>query len=233
MNKKIIAILIGLIMFLNPILVLAATENFTTYTEEDPNTHITVTASRVTVTGLLRSEDAWVVKDKTAGHFDGDFEHLITVYIDAGGGDGGQNTVWGLANLVDDYFGIDASNGDMLSVWMYSVANPTIRMEEMVAGTRYTVDQAVSLDTLYYLKIVRDETVGTYGTIYSYIYSDAARTNLLQTLTLTLHEKEDFRYIYAAQTGNSAQAFSITGYCENLDLQEDVEKRIIPTQVIE
>ncbi len=232
MNKKIIAILIGLIMFLNPILVLAATENFTTYTEEDPNTHITVTASRVTVTGLLRNENAYVYKDKTASYFDGDFEHLITAYMTAGTS-GGQNVIWGLANFIGSYS--DTTKPDMLSVLIYHAGGTTYRLilQESMLGTKWSATYDISLDTPYYLKIKRDESVGTYGTIYSYIYSDSARTNLLQTLTLTLHEKEDFRYIYAGQSMNTAQAFSISGYSENLDLQEAVEKRITPTQFIE
>lgn len=201
-----------------------ATEDLTTYTEVDPNSHITVITTRSTFANLDRNEDAYVYDDKGVGHFDGDYEHLIDVYLDSSDVDA-HVIVWGLANLVDDARGIDDAGGDEHLVrFTRSHAGYWLRMDEMYAGTEYAGSAyGISLDTTYYLKIKRDESVGTYGTLYLYIYSDAARTNLLATQTLTLHEKEDFRYIYVTQALNTNNTpYRTSGYSENLDLQEVV-----------
>jgi len=198
-----------------------AKENFTTYEETDPNTRITKTTDRVSYVNLSRAEDAYVYKDKGVDHFDGDFEHLITIYNDASTYKS-VVAIWALANLVDDFAGISAANGDELAVVQQVYENSVrINFREYIEGAFYnTTWTGANLDTPYYLRIKRDEAVGTYGTLYCYIYSDAARTNLLATLTLTLHGKKDFRYIYVCQTGNDALSDRYqTGYCENLYLE--------------
>jgi|GEM_PF-1428486 len=208
-----------------------AVEDFTTYTEVDPNSHITVTASRVAYAGLSTSEDAYVYKDKGVDHFAGDYEHLATVLIDAVTGDGLVFN-WVLANLINDMKGIADAAGDYNGAatrYTNSDTSYKVSLYERVGASAYSDVYVGAVDTIYYLKIKRDEGVGTYGTLYCYIYSDAARTNLLDTLTLTLHEKEDFRYIYACNSYNNASGFTITGYTENLDLQEALT--ILPTGI--
>ena len=59
---------------------MAALQNFTTFTEVDPNTRISKTATRVTWTDITKPEDAYVYKDMTADYFDGDFTHYLTLY---------------------------------------------------------------------------------------------------------------------------------------------------------
>lgn len=202
---------------------LVETENFTSYTEKDDNGHITVTSSRCTVAGLARNEDAWVYDDKGADYFDGDFDHFIDVYYDAGDIDG-TFYFWMLSNSVDDWRDIRLASGDALSVNFIRTTETDylIRLIELVGGDYYIDDYFCSLDTPYYLKVKRDESVGTYGRLYCYIYNDTARTSLLDTLQLDLHEKEDFQYIFVVDTSNNGEAPTIDGYCENLHLQEAV-----------
>ena len=200
-------------------------EDFTTYTEVDPNAHITVTSSEVTFTGLTRGEDAYVYKDMGIDHFDGNFEHLIDITISASV-DSALNFLWSLTNLIDDMKGIADVAGDSLSIEFYGNATdgPIIRIAELNSGTwATTANYLVTLGTTYYLKIRRDETVGTYGTLYCYIYSDSARTNLLTTLSLALTKTQDFRYIYVTQTYNSANTYAVSGSSANLDLQEIIQ----------
>ena len=57
-----------------------AIENFTTYTEVDPNNKLTVTSTKITAVDLDRDEDAYVYKDFGANNFsrlDVDFEWRI------------------------------------------------------------------------------------------------------------------------------------------------------------
>jgi hypothetical protein len=198
-----------------------AIEDLTTYTEVDPNSKITVTAPKSAWAALPRNADAYVYKDKGAAHFGGNFEHLIDINVSSAQQDGFV-VCWTLANLVNDWKGIDDAGGDLLSVAPYSSSTTQIAiyLYEMVAGTFYYDATAALANGTYYLKIKRDESVGTYGTLYCYIYSNTARTTLLDTLVLTLHEKEDFRYLYATQSYNDNTTYQQTGYSQNLDLQE-------------
>jgi len=197
-----------------------AVKNPTTATEVDPNSHITNISTRASFAGLTRSEDAYNYWDEGVGHFSGDFEFLATITPTSfvGGNSAGYIT---LANLVDDMNGIKAAGGDGLYLrWEETGGSPYIYLWEDFAGTSFLTSYLMSLSTLYYIKFKRDEAVTTYGTLYCYIYSDSARTNLLATLSLALHEKEDFRYLYMVHSRNTASGTSSTGYIENLDLQE-------------
>lgn len=218
-------------------------EDLSTYTETDPNSRITRTTRRVTWTGLTRNEDAYVYKDKGADHFNGNFVHLLT--IRATGYTGTSGTVncgayWSVANLVDDWGGIDTANGDglfLLARVNTSNGDQYIQIIELDGGAGYTSASAyeITVNTTYYIKIVRDESIGTYGTLYCYTYSDPARATLVNTQTITLHSsKKDYRYIYPAQSANAADATrSHSGYTENLELFSSSDPGVIPTVTIQ
>ena len=91
-------------------------EDFTAFTEVDPNSRFVATASRITFTGLQRDETAYVYKDKGVDFFDGDFEHQFNVHITAGSGasPNALNEVWALGNVLDDRKGIQDGGGDLL-----------------------------------------------------------------------------------------------------------------------
>jgi len=198
-----------------------AKEDFTTYTEVDPNSRITKTADRVTWTDLTRKEDAYVYKDKGVDHFNGDFEHLITIYLDAATTGGRTGALWGLTNIVDDEKGIaDANEDELLVFFYYDGTDHWIYLREYHGGVATTDRCVCALDTPYYLKIKRDESIGTYGRLYCYIYSNPERTTLVDTLQVDLHAKIDFRYIFSIQTYRDEASGTISGYSENLDLQE-------------
>lgn len=203
-------------------------ENFLTYTEEDPNSRITVTSTKVTFASLTAQEDAYVYKDKGADSFSGNFVHLITVKLTAADSDG-RAYVWALTNTVDDMKAIDDGGGSFLAVFLYRYeAVYYLYLASCDSGTVSTDTYTISLNTPYYLKIVRDESVGTYGTIYCYVYSDSARTTLIDTLIITLGtSKKDYRYIFGVNTRNSGiSGRTISGYCENLILQDASEPTV-------
>jgi len=210
-------------------------ENFTTYTEEDPLSRLTVTSSKVTCTQMRRDDDCWVVKDKGTDHFDSDFEHLLKAeYTEFTNNTiGGWQINWMLANLAGTFYDIRTDNSDdclqVDTVWYNAGSQIILILTECVAGTPYSDGSgSIAEDTPVYLRVKRDEGVGTYGTLYGYVYSDAARTTLEDTMVLTLHEKEDFRYIYGMNSfGEASAAQYISGYTENLDLQEAVGRAIL------
>ncbi len=197
-------------------------KNFATFTEIDPNSRITKTATRVTWAALDRNETAYVYNDEGAGYFDGDFTHLITTKMTSLV-NGSYVYTWALTNVLNSIRVIDTANGDALGVALLGLTAevvPTIFLYELDGGTTYTDSYTATLATPYYLKIVRDEAVGAFGTLYCYIYSDATLITLLDTLTLTLHtSKKDFRYIHACNSDNSsATPYPSSGYSENLEI---------------
>lgn len=199
-------------------------EDFTTYTITDPGP-LTVTSTKVDVATLLDSQVARVYKDMGAGHFSGDYEHLITVYCNSSTITGLCNVVWGVANVNNGDVALNGFGNDSNWLRMYeeTASTASLFLQESDGGLTYTdTNTSLSLDTPYYLKCKRDESVGTYGTIYCYIYSDSGRTSLVDTLSVTLHtSKKDYQYVYAHAGWNAeAGSYSWTGYTENLDLQE-------------
>lgn len=202
------------------------TEDFSTYTEEDPNSRISKTADRATFTDLSRDEDAWLVDDKGVAHFNENFEFLFKTLLDAGT-ESGMVYLSVLSNIVDDTEGIKAANEDYLgSAYFYLGIGCRFYIIECDGGTEYADYGDISLDTVYYIEFERDEDVGTYGTLYDYVcttdYWDDGGDQV-DTLTVTIHtSKKDFRHIFGVNTDNIGNSDrTLTGYIELLDLQED------------
>ena len=203
-----------------------ADEKFLTYTETDPNSRITRTDSRVSWAAITKNEDAYAYYDKGADYFNGDFVHLLTIRSIGPGGAVGLTarcSYWALANLVDDYVGIDDASGDGLFLFSrMSGSTHYLRLNELDGGDTYgsAADFQITANTDYYLKIVRDESVGTYGTLYLYVYATASRATPVNTQSITLHSsKKDYRYLYAFQTINAGDATRThTGYTKNLSI---------------
>lgn len=195
-------------------------ENFLTYEEVDTSERLTVTGTRVTWTDLAISEDAKVYFDKGVNFFHGDFTHYLTVLLTSGSAVDAEAYCWALTNTVALMRAIDLANGDYLSAYVYQGStSQSLILEECDGGTLYLSGYPINYGTPYYLKIVRDEAVGLYGTLYCYIYDDAERTNLVDTLTRTLHSStKDFRYIFALNNLGAGTTQKTSGYMENLSL---------------
>ena len=208
-----------------------AEEDFGTYTEVDPNSRITVTTRRVTWTALAQNEDAYVYKDKGIDFFSGDFAHHMTVHTSAVSGTA-RNGYWALTNILDDLTGIDTANGSYLALRLeYTTPTLSFRLSEVDSGTyRESGSITISLNTTYYLTVERDESVGTYGTLYLSIFSDAAKTTQVgATRSIALNtSKKDFRYVHAGITFNNGNSNSATGYTENLELLGATDPGVLP-----
>ncbi len=203
---------------LNTSIAQGAVEDFSGYTEADPSEDITKTSTRITFTNLPRNQESWVVKDYTAGFFDGDFEHLLTVRITASHSSG-QGFIWALANEIGSWSTLTSGTKRRQGIDFFRGYLLYLR-EGVEGGSEYTSGSYnAAINNIYYLKIKRVEAIGTYGTTYNYTYDDSGRTNLIDTRTLTLHEKSDFRYVYGLMTLNDSTPTQ-SGYVENLDLQE-------------
>jgi len=199
-----------------------AYEDFTTYTEVDPTGlgstvgHIRYTSNHVDFQDY-RTEDAYLYKDKTAGHFT-DFTHLVDSKRVSFVGNP-QGYFWMLTNDIDDGNGLNTAAKTFLGAYFYcsgSGANRYLVIAENYAGSEYNQFYSYTLGTQYYLTIQKAGTALTMK-----IYNNAARTGLLATLSLTLHGNWNFRYIFAANTWNTGTANYYGDMdIDNLDLQE-------------
>ena len=190
--------------------------------QADPNNDLTITSSRVTFDTEARNIDAYFYRDLGVNHFDGDFEHLAAVQVN--GGASGEVAFWVVSDVIDDFHGMEGS-GYALVCLGYNVSY--IYISEIRYSAVYYDGYNFGQGTPAYLTIERDEAAGANGTLYCYIYSDSARTNLVDTLSLTLHEKRDYRYLFTNCSYNSGSSSVLSGFIENLDIQEaggEVEK---------
>jgi len=203
------------------------TEDFTTYTEVDEGLDITKTADRITFTNAYtRLYTEYVYYDKGSNHFDGDFEHRHKFIVSSSTGTAAVIVCWAITNAVGDYRDWQEASASAFLLWYYSTT-PDIRLTERDGASEYTDSGSFGVGTLYYITNERDEGVGSYGTLTSYIctgnYYGESGSSLVHTLSVTLHtSKKDFQNIYgfAGHDEDNPQQKYVTGYVELLDLQE-------------
>lgn len=191
-----------------------ALEDFTTYTEVDPNNHITVTANQLT-SNVYENESAYVYKDYTAGHFN-NFVHTLEITRTWNNGIR-RLYPWLLANTVKDVKAMeDAGDNGIAVYWIYNAAfDHEIRLAELGVGSdTYNVTFADASNP-YYLTI---EKIGT--SLTCKIYSDSIRTNLLDTLSLSVTDR-GYRYMYGINSYNTGTNEGVTLRTTRLNLHED------------
>jgi hypothetical protein len=192
-------------------------EDYTGYTEVDGGSDITVGANLLTVSSMSRSVDSWVVSDKDAGHFSGDFTHLLRTQSQSASSAGGRAGVWAIANAVEEIITLLGADAQVVR-WQNRTS---LRVIEANGGSTINDSStSLSLDTNYYLTVDRDESEGTYGELTVEIDDSSDRASPVDTLSVTLTEKQDFRYIYGLASVNTGGSQAWTGLVADLDLQE-------------
>lgn len=191
-----------------------ALEDFTTYTEVDGQNKLTVATNTITWTDLYdNAEDAHVYKDYGAGHF-GDFEHLVSCDYTSHNA-GAYVFGWVVANEIRNPY---PDYTDSIYLRLYNRDPPTdmIHLVSREGGVVVGSDghTLASPGARLYHTIERAAAVATCK-----IYSDAARTNLLDTLSITCTEIT-FRYVYGFANLESGDGRYYSGHVYDLDLQE-------------
>ncbi len=199
-----------------------AVEDFGNFTEVDPNSRITKTTRRVTWADWNRNDDALVYKDFGVDYFNGNFVFLCTLrltVLDSGF----FGAILTLANTIDILQDMDIASAPFLTIRLSLKFGTHIDLAVWEQGE--SIDEILLLWTTYantdlYLSFQRDESVGANGTLYCYIFSDAARSTLINSASIALAAKTDFRYLYALQSWHPDELdFTTDGYVENLDLE--------------
>jgi len=189
------------------------TEDFTTYTEQDPNDRFSITPTTITITDLSREEDAWVYDDKGAGHFGASFEHWVDVKVTDVSGFG-VACLWAVSNVIDELYSWWNENAEAVAVFAYT--GPEIYLRDYEDHSEDSAD--IALNTQYYLTISRSS-----ATVTCEIYTNAARTvdYLHDTITTGVPSARAYRYIFAVDGHNDGHpSYTISAVVSNLDLRE-------------
>ncbi len=186
-------------------------QDFTTYTEVDTGAKLTVTASRITAANMLRNEDCYVYKDFGASYFDG-LKIYFEIYNSSTAADQGIGGLGLTQTTIND---LNAWATPDIRISAYSVTPPTLNL----ARGATTTDTSIGLadNTLYYCTLSR-AAGGDVVTLD--IYSDASRTTLVDTLSVSGFGTNKFRYLYGMASHNSATNIRWDGYVQNLDLNK-------------
>ncbi len=212
-----------------------AAENFNTFSETDPNSRITRTSSKVTWTNMTRDESAFVDLDKGVGFFGASFIHTLHVKITAATTSSSlMGAVWMVATEEADYNAIrqNAASNALALEFYRSGTQPRFALNENVgSGNTLSANFDATLNVDYFMTITRDEDTGANGTLTCAIYSDAARTNLLDTLSVTLTVNNNFQFLYGMASGDFNNANVWSGFTENLDITNNTGAPQVSTQL--
>jgi hypothetical protein len=185
-------------------------EDFTTYDYSDPNSDLTITASKITVDAMRNDVEAYV-RD---GHaISGDFEHLLHHSITSLGLAAGF-LFWGISNGYNSREEMEAAS-EGIALYSYSY-NGVAKSVYIIDFTNYNYDSNFNSCAAAYDKVFRSGT-----TAGCYMYSDAERASLIDTITITCGT-DSYSHIFGLasfETNDNPSSVS-SGYAENLDLQE-------------
>lgn len=192
-------------------------EDFTSYTEKDDYNRLTETTTRCTATGVVRTELAYLYKDKGVGYY-GDYEFKLDVcFTSAPTVESNYIWVWALANALGGYNDLSTVQGVAFrrrpSAPYYILA----LCDNPVGVVECTV--ALSLNTVYYLRVKRSGTTLTLKIYSTSTLRDAGGTADIGTITINNCTTTTWRYIYGMMSYHYTSGTSaLSAYTENLEL---------------
>ena len=198
-------------------------EDFTTYTEVDPNSHLSKTTNHVDHKGY-RNEDCYLYKDYGTGHFVTVNHKIDAKAVSAGSKDYSMSAFWMLSyDTVDDVCGLQTGSKSCFGARLVTDTSGTkvyFQLFETYGGSWYTsAVLEVSFNTQYYCTITKSGT-----TLTLHVYTDSARTQEVSgsPKTLTLHANYNCQYLFAGNVYNYGVDTDnwIDVDIDNLDLQK-------------
>lgn len=194
-------------------------EDLSTYTEVDPNSHISATSSRMTGGGINRNETAYAYYDKGADYFDAldiDFD-IRTTNLDS-------NDILGVLGISNTLDHIGAFGTSDIKVAFYY---PGGGARGLYLGTGGALDyMVISVDTTYYCTLER--AAGS-AAVSLKVYSDSGRETLLDTLTGTMAvASTKHRYILGIASQYTNNNYAASGYVENVVINAVGGQSVIP-----
>lgn len=188
-------------------------EDFTTYTEVDPNSHVAITDANTITFDSWKNEDTYVYRDCGAGHFT-DYTHEWAAEIGSSSSGAPRGITWAMCVAP---ISSPKSNGDAVMLdTKYSWSGHWIhylwhRKSDVQQDLDYTAE---TTDATPYFRATR-----TGSTVSVLIYTDAARTVLWDTLTID-DDGTARQFFVPAASWNDGYAQWISLVTRNTDLQE-------------
>ena len=193
-------------------------QDFSTYTELDPNGRYTVTSSKITAINLQRDEDAYIYEDFGVDFFTGSWTHIFSTKRTAND-IGGRIQSLSYQSVVDDTKGLTDASEDAIYVRHWNTAGSlALQLVETSGGAGQADTFVPTLNVQYWYILTKDMGASANGDVDLFIYDDSARTNLVDTLNLSLAVDNDFRYLFAVNSWNSGDLDKISLFVENLNL---------------
>lgn len=188
-------------------------EDLSTFTEVDSAGDLTVATYRVDYDTMRRDASAYLYKDYGAGNFT-DFEIQFEMEITAAGNQA-NNMIAGVSNTVGTLSDHDSAgdglvivgyNSGASALGLYLIDYPTLNNDSYI-----TASASISL---LYCTLTRSGTTATLD-----LYSDASRTTLVDSLSVTCATTA-YRYLYAvASLGSGVSgSITITGHNKNFEI---------------
>lgn len=159
-------------------------QNFTEYTETDPSAKVAITVTTLTATAV-GGEDAYVVKPAPFAEFYDGWNHRFETSASAAAGLS-RVLVWGVTkDLLTDIGGYCTSwTSGVLLVWEYDGANYKLRLLQV--GGVSDASSNLSASVTYYVECRRYAATATVV-----IYSNAAYTTVVDTITIAMSDARD------------------------------------------
>jgi hypothetical protein len=184
-------------------------QNYTGYTETDPNTHISKAATQIDFDAYM-NEDAYVYKDFGADYFTTYFDHIfeVTVQTDPITASACLG-IWAVANDVDDYVGLAGGVRNNLGMAIKDDGGvaPYFELREINGGAATTdTSSEITEGTTYTIWIKRRA-----GNVKAYIYTGGLDGTLFDTLDVDMAGASNtFRYLYGCLTYNDGTGVTHT-----------------------
>lgn len=186
--------------------------DFTTFTEVDPDNRWTNTSTRCTVTTADRDETDYDYYDYGGGYFGSTWEHNFTIRITSTD-DGGLVYLYAQSNELDEWGGLTNGIGVYFAI-EGGGSQLAISLRDRTGASDTYYNTGHDGTKIYYMNLNRTDT-----TLILQIYNDSARTDLDDTLTITMVDLS-YRYLYAGTTVDTGDSgYSISGYIEYLGLK--------------
>jgi len=184
-------------------------EDLTTFTEAGTANRIVVEPTQVTYVGLAQNNTTYLYKDYGAAYF-GDFDIEFEAQISRAVESTSQVTMLMLSNVLGNFPQIDTANEGLLVDfwWASNVTYWRLRDFNGDAQDLLTQGDAQAL-WHYWFKVTRSGT-----TITLYIYDDADRTSLVDTLSIT-GATTTYRYMNAMGSRASGVSDTLDGMNKN------------------
>src|SRR3972149_3039112 len=194
-------------------------EDFTTYTELDPESKVVVTADTIFAQNLERDDsDTWVYADKGAAHF-ADFTHEYDLMVIECEFQGVSVHSWALSNVVDDPTTWSTNENEAVSAY-HTYDTTSSYFQTVLRNYENAQSDVIRLllrDEQYYIRVIRSGMTVTWS-----IYTNAARTALVDSISIQVAPGRTYQYIFPLNKGTGSGTADTGLIVNNLCLGEEI-----------